>query len=166
MQSRATADGPHGHAHGAALHSRKAQTAGCSSEQEPTLCKGGPSSVSQDGLKRRSATTSREDTQPPTHLATSIEQGDQSGRRKLVLAYLNLIADGVHNFTDGMAIAAAFVQGGPSLGWARAVIILVHELPQEVGDYGMLLAAGMSSARALAWNFISVRVVSRMVSCA
>eukprot|EP00951_Prasinocladus_malaysianus_P034989 scaffold357406_cov40-Prasinocladus_malaysianus.AAC.1 len=65
--------------------------------------------------------------------------------------------EGVHNFTDGMAIGAAFLRGGAALGWARSIIIMAHELPQEIGDYGLLVGAGFSAAKALAWNFVSVR---------
>ena len=46
------------------------------------------------------------------------------------VGWLNLIADGVHNFTDGLAIGAGFAQGGVSLGVARTWAILLHELPQ------------------------------------
>lgn len=59
--------------------------------------------------------------------------------------WLNLFADAVHNFTDGMAIGAAFGSGGPVSGWAKTMFIMAHELPQEVGDYGILLSAGFSS---------------------
>ena len=51
----------------------------------------------------------------------------------------------MHNFTDGMAIGAAFGSGGPVSGWAKTMFIMAHELPQEVGDYGILLSAGFSS---------------------
>jgi zinc transporter ZupT len=108
--------------------------------------------VSRNGLRQRPAKSEGNDESP----APARDEKPKHDSRKLVLAYLNLIADGVHNFTDGMAIGAAFIQGGAPLGWARATIILFHELPQELGDYGMLLAAGMSSGRALAWNFVSV----------
>jgi zinc transporter 7 len=51
----------------------------------------------------------------------------------LVLGYLNLFSDGVHNFTDGMALGAAFVHHGAVGGWSRTLFMLAHELPQEVG---------------------------------
>ena len=85
---------------------------------------------------------------------------EETAARRRAMAYLNLVADAVHNFTDGMAIGAAFLRGGSALGWARTIIILAHELPQEIGDYGMLVGSGMTSARALACNFASVRLLS------
>ena len=68
---------------------------------------------------------------------------------------LNLIADGAHNFTDGVAIGAAFVAGGPVAGWSKTALALAHELPQEIGDYGMLLSAGYGPWIAVCLNFIS-----------
>lgn len=46
------------------------------------------------------------------------------------MGWLNLVADGVHNFTDGLAIGTGFAQGGVGLGMARTWAILLHELPQ------------------------------------
>ncbi|GAQ89972.1 ZIP metal ion transporter family [Klebsormidium nitens] len=73
----------------------------------------------------------------------------------LVLGYLNLFSDGVHNFTDGMALGAAFVHHGAVGGWSRTLFMLAHELPQEVGDFGILVRAGFSVTKALALNFLS-----------
>jgi zinc and cadmium transporter len=70
------------------------------------------------------------------------------------LAALNLMGDGAHNFVDGMAIAAAYTTD-PSLGLATTVAVLLHELPQEIGDYGILLHAGLERRRAMSWNFVS-----------
>eukprot|EP00850_Spirogloea_muscicola_P019336 SM000188S03831 [mRNA] locus=s188:112668:115957:- [translate_table: standard] len=72
-----------------------------------------------------------------------------------VLGYLNLFSDGVHNFTDGMALGAAFLHHGTVGGWSRLLFMLAHELPQEVGDFGILLRSGFSVLRALAFNFLS-----------
>jgi zinc transporter ZupT len=74
------------------------------------------------------------------------------------MGYLNLIADGVHNFTDGMAIGAAFITGGPASGWSKTLFMLAHELPQEVGDYGILLQAGFGPFQAIFFNFLSALV--------
>ena len=66
---------------------------------------------------------------------------------------LILIGDAVHNFTDGVLIAAAFL-ANPALGWVTAIAVAAHEIPQEVGDFIVLLNAGFSRARALLYNFI------------
>ncbi len=69
------------------------------------------------------------------------------------LAYLNLIGDGVHNFIDGMIIAASFLIGFP-VGLATTVAVIFHELPQEMGDYGILVYAGFRRGKALFLNFV------------
>lgn len=69
-------------------------------------------------------------------------------------ASLILIGDAFHNFVDGVLIAAAFSQSVP-LGIVTATAIVAHEIPQEVGDYLVLLHSGMSRMRALAFNLLS-----------
>lgn len=84
-------------------------------------------------------------------------QHDSAATRKMnvpPLAALNLVGDGAHNFIDGMAIAAAYVSD-VSLGVATTVAVLLHEVPQEIGDYGILLHAGLARGRAVGWNFAS-----------
>lgn len=65
-----------------------------------------------------------------------------------------LIGDGFHNFTDGILIAAAFLTD-PALGWATTIAVIAHEIPQEAGDFAILLAAGWGHRRALFWNAVS-----------
>jgi zinc and cadmium transporter len=67
---------------------------------------------------------------------------------------LILIGDGFHNFTDGLLIAAAFL-ADPVLGWSTTFAIIAHEVPQEAGDFAILLAAGWKRGRALFWNGVS-----------
>lgn len=67
---------------------------------------------------------------------------------------LILIGDAVHNFTDGILIAAAFV-ADPTLGWVTAAAVAAHEIPQEVGDFIVLLNAGYSRTRAFTFNLLS-----------
>jgi zinc and cadmium transporter len=69
-------------------------------------------------------------------------------------APLVLIGDALHNFVDGVVIAAAFLTSVP-LGIAAAVAAVAHEVPQEVGDVGILLDAGYSPRSALIWNALS-----------
>ena len=65
-----------------------------------------------------------------------------------------LLGDGFHNFTDGLLIAAAFL-ADPLLGWTTTAAIIAHEVPQEAGDFAILLAAGWKRSRALMWNGVS-----------
>jgi zinc and cadmium transporter len=67
---------------------------------------------------------------------------------------LIVVGDSVHNFVDGVLIAAAFLQS-TELGVVAAVAIIAHEIPQEVGDFLILLHSGYSCARALAMNLLS-----------
>lgn len=67
---------------------------------------------------------------------------------------LIVVGDSVHNFVDGILIAAAFLQS-TELGIVTAIAIIAHEIPQEVGDFLILLHSGYSRARALAMNLLS-----------
>lgn len=68
--------------------------------------------------------------------------------------YLLLAGDALHNFVDGAVIAAAFMSSVP-LGVATGIAVIAHELPQEVGDFAILLESGFTRMRALKWNLIS-----------
>ena len=65
-----------------------------------------------------------------------------------------LVGDSIHNFCDGVLIAAAFL-ADPHLGMVTATAIIAHEIPQEVGDYIVLVNAGFTRMRALVYNMIS-----------
>jgi zinc and cadmium transporter len=67
--------------------------------------------------------------------------------------YLNLIGDGVHNFADGLIIAASFVTD-IRLGIITTLAVIFHEVPQEIGDFGVLVYGGFAKSRALLFNFI------------
>jgi zinc and cadmium transporter len=68
--------------------------------------------------------------------------------------YLNLVGDGFHNFVDGMVIAASFIISF-KLGIVTTLAIILHEIPQELGDFGVLVYGGLSKEKALLYNFIS-----------
>ncbi len=67
---------------------------------------------------------------------------------------MNLISDGVHNFLDGVIIAASFLVSVP-LGIATTIAVCLHEIPQEVGDFGILLHAGYTRKKAMFFNFLT-----------
>ena len=69
-------------------------------------------------------------------------------------AYMNLIGDGIHNFIDGLIMAAAFISS-PGLGVASTIAIFLHEIPQEIGDFGVLVYGGIKKKRALLYNFLT-----------
>jgi zinc and cadmium transporter len=68
--------------------------------------------------------------------------------------YLNLAGDGVHNFIDGLIIGSAFVVS-INFGVATSFAIIMHEIPQEIGDFGVLVYGGLNKNKALFYNFMS-----------
>lgn len=73
------------------------------------------------------------------------------------VAVTNLVGDGLHNFVDGAIVAGSFAVS-TELGIATAIAVALHEIPQEVGDFGILVHAGLSPKRALAMNFASAGI--------
>jgi len=69
-------------------------------------------------------------------------------------AILILIGDGLHNFFDGLAIAAAFLTGF-GLGITTTLAIIAHEIPHEIADFSVLINGGFSNTKALFFNFLS-----------
>jgi len=72
--------------------------------------------------------------------------------------YLNLIGDGIHNFIDGLVIIAAFLVD-IRLGLVTTLAIALHEIPQEIGDFGVLVYGGFSKIKALIYNFVAALTV-------
>jgi zinc and cadmium transporter len=70
------------------------------------------------------------------------------------VSYLILVGDGLHNLIDGLVIAASFFVSVP-FGLITTLMILAHELPQELGDFAIMVHGGFSKAKALGFNFIS-----------
>ena len=70
------------------------------------------------------------------------------------VAYVNLVSDGVHNLLDGLIIGASYLVSAP-IGVATTVAVALHEIPQEQGDFGIMLHAGFTPRRALTMNFLS-----------
>jgi zinc and cadmium transporter len=69
-------------------------------------------------------------------------------------AYMNLIGDSLHNFIDGLIIAASYIASIP-LGLATTIAVIAHEIPQEIGDFGVLLHGGFTRGKALLMNFLT-----------
>jgi len=70
------------------------------------------------------------------------------------VSYLNLIGDGVHNFFDGLIIGASFVVD-IRFGIITTVAIILHEIPQELGDFAVCVYGGMNKYKALLYNFLA-----------
>ncbi len=73
-------------------------------------------------------------------------------------SYLILISDGVHNFIDGLIIAGSFIVSVP-LGIVTALAVALHEIPQEIGDFGILIYSGFKKTKALFLNFLSASTI-------
>lgn len=67
--------------------------------------------------------------------------------------YLNLIGDAIHNFTDGLVIGTSFIVS-VQFGIITTLVVIMHEIPQEMGDFGVLVYGGFSKLKALYCNFI------------
>lgn len=70
------------------------------------------------------------------------------------MVYLTMFGDSLHNFIDGMIIAASFLVN-PALGVASTIAVIFHEIPQEIGQFAILLHGGWSKSKALWYNFLS-----------
>ena len=71
-----------------------------------------------------------------------------------LVSWLVIIGDGFHNILDGLVIASSFLIS-PILGWTTTFAILAHEVPQEMGNFGILVHHGFSRNKAIIWTFIS-----------
>ena len=69
-------------------------------------------------------------------------------------AYINLIGDGLHNFIDGLAVAVSYLVSIPT-GIATTIAVILHEIPQEIGDFGVLVHGGFERKKALFFNFLT-----------
>lgn len=67
--------------------------------------------------------------------------------------YMNLVGDGIHNFIDGLIIATSFVVS-IQLGLTTTIAIAAHEIPQEIGDFGVLIYGGFAKKKALVLNYV------------
>ena len=70
------------------------------------------------------------------------------------ISYLTILGDGLHNFIDGLVIAAAFLVN-VHLGWITFFAIFLHEVPQELGNFAILIHNGMTRNKAIMWTFLS-----------
>ncbi len=70
------------------------------------------------------------------------------------VAFMNIVGDSIHNFADGVAIGASFLVSLP-VGVATTLAVILHEIPQEMGDFGILIKWGLSAKKALFFNFLT-----------
>lgn len=70
------------------------------------------------------------------------------------LSYMNLIGDAIHNFIDGIIIAVSYI-ANIHVGIVTTIAIIAHEVPQEIGDFGVLIYGGFKKSKAILFNFLS-----------
>jgi zinc and cadmium transporter len=88
------------------------------------------------------------------HHSADISPKDAKDGDKKHLGNLIVVSDGFHNFIDGVIIGASYLVS-VEVGIATTIAIILHEIPQEIGDFGVLLYAGYKKTTALFYNFLS-----------
>ena len=78
---------------------------------------------------------------------------ETAGNSKKSIIYTNLIGDGLHNLIDGFLIATTFMVNF-QLGAITTLVVILHEIPQEISDFGILIYAGLTRAQALFYNVL------------
>lgn len=126
-----------GHAHGEEAHPHL--------PHEHARSPPGKSQVT--GLQKPAAVVRRADPSP----AVAAPAPAPEPAKVAPFAWTNLVGDGLHNFVDGALIATSFYVS-PSVGIATTVAVAAHEIPQELGDFAVLLRAGLKPTRALLYN--------------
>jgi len=84
-------------------------------------------------------------------------QHSSSPDRVEAFAYMNLLGDAVHNFIDGIVITAAYLLD-VRVGVATTIAVLLHEIPQEMSDFGVLIHGGFTRGKALMYNFLTAGI--------
>ena len=79
---------------------------------------------------------------------------DHAEENVLPVGRMVLVSDGVHNFIDGLIVAASYLVS-IEVGIATTIAVILHEIPQEIGNFGVLIHAGYTKAKALWFNFLS-----------
>jgi len=79
---------------------------------------------------------------------------DHAEENLLHVGRMVLVSDGVHNFIDGLMVAASYLVS-LEVGVATTIAVILHEIPQEIGNFGVLIHAGYTKAKALWFNFLS-----------
>ncbi|XP_072777313.1 zinc transporter SLC39A7 isoform X9 [Taeniopygia guttata] len=154
----------HGHGHG---HAPKSKHSSSEDEADGDArdtkgTKGTKATGATTGTKATKDTKDTKDTK-----ATKAKRGrSHHGDRAAMAAsgYLNLAADAAHNFTDGLALGAAF-WGSPARGALTALAVLLHELPHELGDMALLLRAGCSKGQAMLLQLLTALAALAGAAC-
>ncbi|KAF9579314.1 hypothetical protein BGW38_004478 [Lunasporangiospora selenospora] len=136
-------DSGHGHSHGHA-HDHEHETSDKKDKHESQT------GADKDSTLRQRKPSKKEDEK----VVAEVEKKKEITSSIKLSAYLNLIADATHNFTDGLAMAASFYTS-PAIGATTTVAVFFHEIPHEVGDYAILIQSGFPRSKAMMSQFIT-----------
>lgn len=123
--------GGHGHSHG-----------------PPVPAPASVEKVKEKPQKKAKGSDAEEEDEKEENGGKAVEETPDEEPEVKVAGYLNLAADGFHNFTDGLAIGASFL-AGESIGVITTLTILLHEVPHEIGDYAILIQSGVPPKKAI-----------------
>jgi len=73
------------------------------------------------------------------------------------VGYMNIIANGVHNFIDGLLIGISYL-ANTEIGIATTIAVVIHEIPHEISEFGVLIHSGFTKRKALIFNFLSASI--------
>jgi zinc transporter 7 len=140
----------HGHSHGQSFSKpnppppiKKAKLSADESDDEKS-----DKSVKKDKELKKRPVKKETIAERRASMQNIIEKKEEIVPRIRVAAYLNLAADFMHNFTDGLAIGASYI-AGPTVGMVTMWTVLFHEVPHEIGDFAILIQSGYSKRRAM-----------------
>ncbi|XP_064644546.1 zinc transporter ZIP6-like isoform X2 [Lineus longissimus] len=111
--------------------------------------------ASQQSLKSHESHADESDQEDGTKKGHGHSHGDGKPPTSIAaVAWMVVLGDGLHNFSDGLAIGAAFANSLTG-GLSTSIAVFCHELPHELGDFAVLLKAGMTAKQALFYNLLS-----------
>lgn len=87
------------------------------------------------------------------HHCRCIDHGTHKNQAKKSIIFANLVGDGIHNLADGFLIAAAFMLDLRT-GIIATLVVIIHEIPQEISDFGVLIFGGLSKTKAILYNLL------------
>ncbi|OMJ30338.1 CWF19-like protein 1-like protein [Smittium culicis] len=129
-------------------HSHSHSHSHAHSHTNPTATSTATASTHNDLRQRPSKSSSKhQDSKPQPESKPKSQQVQHS-------AYMNLIADATHNFTDGLAISSSFYIS-PAAGLSTFFAVFMHEIPHELGDFAILIQSGFSQWQALSSQFVT-----------
>ncbi|KAJ1980355.1 hypothetical protein H4R35_001160 [Dimargaris xerosporica] len=145
--------GGHDHSHG---HSSAAVETGVNPSGQSTAVDTSAKHQMELRHRSRSSSTSERNSaeKPPSKDTSSHGDKPYSAPTVKFSAYLNIIADATHNFTDGLAMAASFYSS-PAIGISTTIAVFFHEIPHEIGDYAILVQSGLPRRQALMAQFVT-----------